>query len=83
MSFSRYDEHGARTSHHICIAAQELATLRITPRETTTSEKGQEGYIEVLFPCIRLEFCTKSKLETLSKDQAVIDKLRLKILEYL
>ena len=50
---------------------------------STASEKGQEGYIEVLFPCIRLEFCTKSKLETLSKDPEVIDKLRLKIFEYL
>ena len=50
---------------------------------STASEKGQEGYIEVLFPCIRLEFCAKSKLESLSEDPEVIDKLRLKILEYL
>ena len=50
---------------------------------STASEKGQEGYREILFPCIRLEFCTKSKLKTLSKDPEVIEKLRLRILEYL
>ena len=47
------------------------------------SEKGKEDYIDILFPDIRLEFCTRSKLEALSKDPKVMDKLRLKILEYL
>ena len=37
MSFSRYDEHRARTNHrtHFCI--QELAALRTVPQETTRS----------------------------------------------
>ena len=47
------------------------------------SKTGKEDYMEVLMPCIRLQFCTKSKLEALSKDKDVMDKLRLMICEYL
>ena len=47
------------------------------------SPKGKEDYMKILMPCIRLEFCTKSKLEALSKDPDTMDKLRLRIFEYL
>ena len=47
------------------------------------SQKIKEDYLEVLMPCIRLQFCTRSKLEALSKDPYVIDKLRIRIFEYL
>ena len=47
------------------------------------SKTGKEDYMEVLMPCIRLEFCTKSKLEALSKDPYVMDMLRLTIYDYI
>ena len=52
-------------------------------QSSRASQKGKEDYMEVLMPCIRLEFCTKSKLEVLSKDKDVMGTLRLMICEYL
>jgi kelch repeat/BTB domain-containing protein 5/10 len=52
-------------------------------QNSTASGPVKEGYLENLFQCIRLRFCSREKLEAVSRDPEVMDKLRLKILEYL
>ena len=56
MSFSRYDEDGARTRHHTHCCILELATLCTVPRETTDASIRRFPYslkthfISLLFP---------------------------------
>ena len=40
-------------------------------------------YIDKLFPCVHLNFCQRSTLESASKDQTIMGPLRLKIFEFL
>ena len=42
-----------------------------------------EKHIDKLFPCVRLKFCQRSTLESVSKNQAIMGPLRLKIFEFL
>ena len=43
----------------------------------------QEQHTDKLFPCVRLNFSQRSTLESVSKDQAIMGPLRLKIFEFL
>ena len=50
---------------------------------SSKSSTVTEDHIDVLFPCVRLKFCKRSTLETLSKDKAIMGPLRLKIFEFM
>ena len=52
-------------------------------QSSRASKARKEDYMEILMTCIRLEFCTKSKLEAWSKDPNAMDKFRLRIYDYI
>ena len=43
----------------------------------------KEGYIKNVFPCVRLPFCSRSALESLSIDETTPSMMKLKLLEHL
>ena len=50
---------------------------------TKASATVKEGYIQSVFPCIRLQFCSRATLESLSRDEEVPMLMKFKIMEFL
>ena len=60
-----------------------LAAVQRWLRCTKASANVKDGYIQSVFPCIRLQFCSRTTLESLSRDEAAPKLMKLKIQEFL
>ena len=59
-----------------------FAVLRWLKKSNETSTVIEQDS-KRLFQCVRVKFCQRATLESLSNDETIIDSLRLKILEFL
>ena len=71
------DELNVNSEDEVLVAVQRW--LRCTKASTSV----KEGYVQSVFPCVRLRFCSRSALESLSRDECTAMLMKLKILEYL
>ena len=75
--YLHHDDLNVTTENNVLFAA--LRWLK-NSKETSTVF---EHHTKRLLQCVRLKFCQRSTLESLSNDNTVMDSLRLKILEFL
>ena len=62
---------------------QVLDALTLWLQNSAQPNIVKEKSIDELVSCVRLRFCTKAKLEAITKDTSVIEKLRLKLMGHL
>ena len=60
-----------------------LAAVKRWLHSTKASATVKEGYIQSVFPCIRLQFCRRATLESLSRDEEAPMLMKFKIMEFL
>ena len=60
-----------------------LAAIQRWLHCTKASAVVKEGYIQSVFPCIRPQFCSRTTLESLSRDEEAPMLMKLKIQEFL
>ena len=71
------DELNVTSEDEVLVAVQRW--LSSTKASTTV----KEGSVQNVFPCVRLRFCSRSALESLSIDETTPPMMQLKILQHL
>ena len=71
------DELDVTSEDEVLVAVQRWL------HSTKASPSVKESYVQSIFPCVRLRFCSKSALESVSRDESSPMLMKFKILEYL
>ena len=77
VEYLQADDLNAKTEDDVL-----YAIIRYIKNSNKTGT-GSEQHTKRLLSCVRLKFCKRSTLESMSKDETIFDSLRLKIFEFL